>query len=610
MTASFHRLSISAKLRVVITLSCLGVIALTCITFFGYQWFSFRADMVGRLTVRSWILAENTSGALAFRDANDATSVLTALRADPESVKAIVFDGEGQPFAHYPAATRPDAGDFRRVSAVEFVFTPNTLTVWAPIEHGSSRLGTLMLQNNLSALDARLRLFSLITVGVMASAVFIAFLGSKRLQRLITRPVLELAKTARAVTETRDYSRRARRESVDEIGALTDDFNTMLAQVQERDASLRRSEVRFRSLVTASSQIIWNTDALGKVNEPLPSWQDFTGQSEPEILRGEGQKAIHPDDRPRVLEAWAEALQTHSQFEYRFRLRRSDGVYRDFVSRGVPIMNDDGTVREWIGTCTDITERNRADEEIHRLNTELEERVRDRTRELEGAVKELEAFSYSVSHDLRAPLRAMAGFSRILADEYSQGLPPDAVRYLNNIQDGARRMGGLIDDLLAFSRLSRQNPNVCGLDLTHLFRDVASEMAPELANRSVQLSIGPLTPALGDPALLRQVIVNLLSNALKYSRTRDPAVIEVGETREHGSDTPIYYVRDNGVGFDMKYAGKLFGVFQRLHRSEEFEGTGVGLAITQRVIHRHGGQIWAESTPDAGATFFFTLKGK
>ena len=135
-------------------------------------------------------------------------------------------------------------------------------------------------------------------------------------------------------------------------------------------------------------------------------------------------------------------------------------------------------------------------------------------------------------------------------------------------------------------------------------------MAPELANRSVHLTIGTLTPDLGDPALLRQVIVNLLSNALKYSRTRDPAVVEVGETRAHGCDTPIYYVRDNGVGFDMKYAGKLFGVFQRLHRAEDFEGTGVGLAITQRVIHRHGGEIWAESAPEAGATFFFTLKGK
>lgn len=238
----------------------------------------------------------------------------------------------------------------------------------------------------------------------------------------------------------------------------------------------------------------------------------------------------------------------------------------------------------------------------------LEHRVRQRTVELEAANQELEAFSYSVSHDLRAPLRTVDGFSQALIEDFGPQLPETARRYLHLVSQGARQMGHLIDDLLAFSRLSRQALRKRELDTAQLVREVIESLRTEWEGRKVELNIGPLPPCHGDPALLKQVWVNLLANALKYTRRRDCARLEVGCCTQEGET--VFYVRDNGTGFDMKYAHKLFGVFQRLHRAEDFEGTGVGLAIVQRVIHRHGGRVWAEAEEDRGATFSFTLENE
>lgn len=227
--------------------------------------------------------------------------------------------------------------------------------------------------------------------------------------------------------------------------------------------------------------------------------------------------------------------------------------------------------------------------------------------ELAAVNRELEAFSYSVSHDLRAPLRAVDGFSRAVLEDYGAELPEKGRGYLERVSAGAVRMGQLIDDLLAFSHLSRAALKVKSVDMNALVREALDELQSEQAGRPVELHVEPLPSCEGDKMLLKQVWINLLSNALKYTRGRDPAVIEVDARKENG-DT-VYFVRDNGTGFDMRYAHKLFGVFQRLHRAEDFEGTGVGLAIVQRVIHRHGGTVWAESEPDCGAAFFFTVAG-
>jgi signal transduction histidine kinase len=231
--------------------------------------------------------------------------------------------------------------------------------------------------------------------------------------------------------------------------------------------------------------------------------------------------------------------------------------------------------------------------------------------QLADANKELEAFCYSVSHDLRAPLRAIDGFSRICLEEHAPALPDEAREYLHDIRRNTQHMGRLIDDLLTLSRMSRQPIHQQAVSMTALVRQCLEDLRREREGRRVEVIVGELPDCEGDPSLLKQVWMNLLSNALKYTRPRDPAVIEIccGAPPQDKGGVQPYCVRDNGVGFDMAYAGKLFGVFQRLHRAEEFEGTGVGLAIVQRIIHRHGGRIWAEAEPGKGATFCFTLGG-
>jgi light-regulated signal transduction histidine kinase (bacteriophytochrome) len=288
-------------------------------------------------------------------------------------------------------------------------------------------------------------------------------------------------------------------------------------------------------------------------------------------------------------------------------MRRHDGEYRWMAVHGVPVLEAGGDIREWVATCADIHDRVQAEEEIRELNEQLEQRVVQRTAELQAANAELEAFAYSISHDLRAPLRALDGFSRILLDEYSPQLPEQAQHYLAVTRKNTLQMGALIDDLLAFSKLSRQPLSKQPIAPAELVREVLDELRVDQEGRRVEVTVGDLPDCEGDPALLKQVLVNLLSNGFKYTRTREVARIEVGALTRAGSHKPVYYVRDNGVGFDMRYADKLFGVFQRLHAAQEYPGTGVGLAIVQRIVHRHGGLVWADAAVNQGATFYFVL---
>ena len=381
---------------------------------------------------------------------------------------------------------------------------------------------------------------------------------------------------------------------------ITDRRRMMLA--------LEENEKRFRTMANSISQLGWFAHADGSITWYNQRWYEYTGTT-PAQMEGWGWQSVHDPQRlPEVLARWGEAIAQGQPFEMEFPLRGADGRFRRFLTRALPLKNADGKVEQWFGTNTDVDELKRAEDEIKALNAELEARVAKRTAELETANKELEAFSYSVSHDLRAPLRAINGFSSIVLEEFGPQLPPEARRYLDRVCSGGKRMGELIDDLLSFSRLSRQPTNRQRVDTARMVQEALAELKPATNNRQLEIRIGELPCCQGDAGLLKQVWINLLSNALKYSRDRAPAIIEAGSEQTDGKT--VYFVRDNGVGFDMQYAGKLFGVFQRLHRADEFEGTGVGLAIVQRIVHRHGGRIWVAAELDRGAAFYFTLEGE
>ena len=303
---------------------------------------------------------------------------------------------------------------------------------------------------------------------------------------------------------------------------------------------------------------------------------------------------IHPEDRQRTLDA-IETLSTGAElvnFENRYLCK--DGSYRSFSWKCAPF-KEEGLI---YAAARDITDEKRA-----------EARERERTAHLEVANKELEAFSYSVSHDLRAPLRGMDGYVRMLQEDYASKLDADGNRMLGVVSSEAKRMGHLIDDLLAFSRLGRKGMEHTTVDIADLARTAFQSLtrAARFVNEAPvpRLDVKPLPLANGDHAMLRQVFVNLLGNAIKFTRHKPAPVIEIGG--ESGVDATTYYVKDNGVGFDQKFSHKLFGVFQRLHSESQFEGTGVGLALVQRVIHRHEGKVWAEGKVGEGATFYFTL---
>ena len=372
------------------------------------------------------------------------------------------------------------------------------------------------------------------------------------------------------------------------------------------EEELRRSEWRFRTLTQGvRDYALYIYDAGGNIITSNDAVRWIEGFAPEEIVGRHCSIFFSPEQikegRPEKILEVAAAQGRYEEEELR---RRKDGTMFWAHVTITALRDEDGKLYGFSKICHDISDRKKNQEKIQKLNEELERRVRERTAELEMANRELESFNYSVSHDLRAPLRIIHGFANVL-EENGAGLNQESREAIAVISDSAMKMRSLIDDLLAFSRFGRATMRLAQVDLRGLIDQVRVELRMDTQNRKVIWDIHPLPEVKGDPSMLHQVILNLLSNALKYSRPRDEARIEVGWTP--GENEDVFYVRDNGVGFDPQYANSLFGVFQRLHSAQQFEGTGIGLAIVRRVIARHGGRTWAEGAIDQGATFYFSL---
>ncbi|HMZ32111.1 MAG TPA: PAS domain S-box protein, partial [Methanoregulaceae archaeon] len=366
-----------------------------------------------------------------------------------------------------------------------------------------------------------------------------------------------------------------------------------ITEQRQIEKDLIESERRFRDLATLLPQVIFEVDLNGRITYVNESAYQIFGYNPGELEKGITIfQIIVPEEHEQALRNLEESIEGKKTEGAEYNMVRKDGSNLNAMVYSSPIMSE-GAVTGIRGILVDITQLKKVEDDIRRLNEELEMRVTERTRDLEMANRELDSFSYSVSHDLRAPLRAIDGYSMILLQEYGKNLPKEIISYLEKIRENTGRMGVLIDELLNFSRMSRLPLNRFLVDPSSIVREAYEEFRLETTGRQIDLVIKEMPTCSADPALLNHVYTNLLSNALKFTRGRDVARIEVGSYVK--DKTTVYYVKDNGIGFDMKYANKLFGVFQRIHDDPSIEGTGVGLAIVERIIHRHGGRVWAES---------------
>lgn len=585
-------------------------------------------------------LAYAAAPGLMFQDPESVRRSLDGLRAVPHVRWAGVYDADGRLFAGYaanaaqgPPATAPPAPP-GRASAIERA--GDRLYATRPIEVDGEPAGTLRLASTVPSAGTLLRGLFLATAAIAVFGVLVVSLIVQMIARQLTRPVRALTEAAATVTRNGRYDVRVPELGDDEITGLARSFNAMLEQIRERDEMLERARVTLETRVrerTAQLQeeiaerrraqaereqalrerqrimdtvadVIYALDTQGRLTAFNPQMMRVTGRGADELDGVDALTLFVPEDRPVIAAAIGRVL-TDGSATAAGRFAHTDGHATWHAFTGQVLRGADGEILGLTGVGRDVEEQRRAEAQILRLNAELEQRVQERTAELEAANRELEAFSYSASHDLRTPLRAIDGFSRALVEDCGDQLDDTARGYLDRVRAAAARMAELIDDLLRLSRVGQHDMERVQVNLTDVALRVAARLAEAAPDRAVHFEAQPGLYALGDAHLLEAVLENLLGNAWKFTANQPHPAVTFGRTQQSGGTA--WFVRDNGVGFDMRHAGRLFQPFERLHSAREFPGTGIGLATVQRIVQRHGGRVWAEAREGVGATIYFTL---
>jgi signal transduction histidine kinase/HAMP domain-containing protein len=616
--------SIRAKLVAIVMLTTVPALVLAGLSLGIFEVISARRVLQRELQTMADIVGTNSTAPLAFRDPTTGQEVLGALVSQPTVLSACLYDDDRALFASY---RRPgDPGSCPDHPAPDGArFGDGRFVLWQPVSLQGEHLGTLGIVAHLGELSRRLVIFSLVLATVLVACTLAALLFSTRLQRLVSVPILELAGTAKRVSEEHDYALRAPKRTEDEIGFAVDAFNQMLVRIQGADNALRDAEEKSRGQARLLRSILDNMgeglvvcDATGSFTLWNPAASRILGQGPAEIAPPEwphhfglmaraGGAPISPEDLPLVR-----ALRGELVTDREIYVQPPAGHDHWIAATARPMRDEGGRLTGALVVFRDVSERKRAEEQLRSLNATLEQRVAERTaaaeqraQELQRSNQELEQFANVASHDLQEPLRAVASYTQLLEDRLGPQLDPETRVYMTHVVGAVTRMRSLIKDLLDYSRIGRRPLQIVTADTGAILKATLDDLSLALQENDAVVSHGPLPTASVDPVQLGRLFQNLIANALKFRREDAPR-IEVNAVKREDEGDWLFSVRDNGIGIDPRHHERIFVIFQRLHGRAR-PGTGIGLAICRKIAERHGGKIWVESVLGQGATFYFTL---
>lgn len=595
----FRDIPIKQKLVIAIMLTTTAALLLAGTGIVLADTFLVRRNLLDGLDTIGQIIADNSTAAISFDDPRSASETLGALRDRPHLVSACIVRPDGGVFAQYSRSGAP-AACAETGTAAQPKFTRNDVTVSRSIVLQGRKIGTLVLLSDLGEISERMNLDSAVVLAVLLIASLIAFLLSERMGSVIARPVARLVRATTSVSETSDYGIRVQKMSGDELGVLVDRFNEMLEGIQSRDDSLKqalqqreealrdaeRARERFHFMAESMPQKIFTATPEGEIDYVNRQWTEYAWRSFAPSDLSVWAQIVHPDDYDNDNRVWRQAIATGEPMVFQHRFRRADGEYRWHLTRVHAMRDAEGKISMWIGSNTDIHEQKEKENDLRRANEDLQQ------------------FAYSASHDLQEPIRNVAVYSEIIAKRYAAALDADGRQFLGFLTEGGRRLATLINDLLAYTRAGVVESTTANAASSQVLQGVMSNLAEAIRETGATITHDPLPDVCMAESHLQQVLQNLISNALKY-RKEEPPRIHIAAIQQGA--TVRFSVQDNGIGIDPQYKEKIFGVFKRLHRDQKYSGTGIGLAICQRVVERYGGRIWVESAPGQGATFYFTI---
>jgi PAS domain S-box-containing protein len=591
--------SIKKRVRAVILFASIVVLLATAAAFVTYDIITFRARLVRNLSTLAAVIADNSAAPLAFDNPQVAAEILAAVRAEPDIEMAALYDRDGKLFALYPATSQTDLPPLR-LGARGHEFVDGGLVLFEPVLQEGKAIGTIYLRSSLRGLYEQFWRYLTIVAAVLLGAFAAAYALSTLLQRRISNPILALNDTAQTVSRQGDYSVRAVKETDDEIGTLTDSFNRMLDVIQTNQHDLteqaRLLDLSADAIIVRDMQdviVYWNHGA-----EEIYGWSqaEARGKTKAELLRTEF-------SQPR--QEIAAKLLRDGRWSGDLTQTRRDGT-RIHISTQWSLETDaQGRPARVLTTDTDITARKQAEELMRSEATRLDALVRQRTAKLQETVGELEAFSYSVSHDMRAPLRAMQGYAKALLEDYRERLDAQAVEYLNRIARAANRLDVLVQDVLAYSRVAKDEIALHRVDVNRLIEDILMTHPEFQPPRSRIIVNKPLLPVLGHEAYLTQCVTNLLGNAIKF--VPEGVLPEVRVRSERVGGKVRLWFEDNGIGIDPAHHERIFQIFGQVYPEKKYGGTGIGLAIVRKAVQRMNGEVGLESGMDKGSRFWLIL---